>query len=60
MKYSFSIGINKAIKYLVIFALPFLVNQFVVSFPEEANLPIGSVLVLLVNWLKVKVGVRFL
>jgi len=58
MEYSFKEGFVKAIKYIVLFGLPVLVDQFVVTFPQYAQLTVGGILVLLVNLLKVKYGVR--
>ena len=58
--YSLKIGILKVVKVLVLFALPVLVDQFVVSFPELAQLTLGALLVGLVNFLKVQYQVKFL
>ena len=58
--YSFTTTIGKVIKYGVIYAIPFLVDAFIYQMPTIANLTIGSVLVGLVNYLKVKGGVRML
>ena len=52
--YSFKTGLGKAVKYVIIFLLPQLVDQFIVSYPEYAQLSIGGLLVLLSNYLKVK------
>ena len=60
MKYSLKTGILKAIKYGIIFALPVLVNQFIVGFPEIAQLTVGGILVMIVNAIKIKTGTRFL
>jgi len=57
MKYSWKIGATKVVKYFVIFAIPALVDRFVVSYPELAQLTVGGLLVGIINWLKVKVGV---
>ena len=56
--YSFKKTLLKGAKYLIIFALPVLVDRFIVSYPEIAQLSVGGILVMLCNWLKVKVGVR--
>ena len=48
----------KGIKYLVVFALPFLVDTFIISMPDVANLTIGTCLLMLVNVAKVKYGLR--
>jgi len=58
MKYSIKKTLLKIVKYFVIFILPFLVNKFIISFPEIAQISSGAVLVGIANWLKVKVGVR--
>jgi len=50
MKYSFTKGLLKAVVSFVLFAIPF----FVTSYPELANLSIGSALVLVANYIKVK------
>lgn len=57
--YSFKKTIGKGIKYFLIFLLPILVDRFVVSYPGIAQLTVGALLVMLVNWLKVQVGLRF-
>jgi len=54
MKYSLKIGLLKALKYIAIFALPILVNQFVVAYPQLAQLTVGGILVMLTNYLKIK------
>jgi len=59
MKYSFKKTLLKMAKYLVLFGAPFLVNQFIVEYPEYAQLSVGVVLVGLVNLLKVKFGVKY-
>jgi hypothetical protein len=56
MQYSIKEGLIKFVKYIVIFALPVLVDKFVVSYPEIAQLTVGGLLVVLVNWLKVRFG----
>jgi len=58
MEYSFRKTLGKGVKYFVIFLLPVLVDRFVVAFPEVAQLTVGAGLVMLTNYLKVKVGVR--
>jgi len=58
--YSFKKTIGKVIKYFIIFLLPVLVDQFIVQYPEIAQLTVGAILVGVVNYLKVKVGVRYL
>lgn len=58
MNFSFKTMIWKGIKYFIIFAIPFLVNQFIVAFPQIAQLTVGALLVMLVNWIKI-VFVKF-
>ena len=60
MNYSLRRGFAKGLKYVVIFILPLLVDQFVIAYPQWAQLTVGGLLVVLTNWLKVRVGVRFL
>jgi len=55
MKYNFKIGLQHVIKYFVIFALPFLVDQFIVNVPQVAQLTVGAVLVGIVNYLKITI-----
>ena len=50
----------KGVKVLVVFGLPFLVEQFVTNFPAWANLSVSTVLYMVLNFLKVKVGVKYL
>lgn len=50
MKYSFKKGLIKAVISIVVFAVPVLIDQF----NDIANLTIGGVLIMFVNWLKVK------
>jgi hypothetical protein len=54
MKYSLKIGLLKALKYIAIFALPMLVDKFVVAYPQLAQLTVGGILVMLANYLKIK------
>jgi len=56
--YSFKHGLIKAVKYVVIFILPVLIDRFIVSYPEIAQLSVAGILVLSLNYLKVKVGVK--
>ena len=58
--YSFKIGLLKGLKFFVLFALPVLVDKFIVSFPDLAQLSVGAVLVLAVNFLKVKYNLKVL
>ena len=57
-KYSFVITLKKGLKYFLIFILPVLVDKFVVSYPQVAQLTVGALLVMLANFLKAKYSVR--
>lgn len=50
MKYSLLKGISKALVAVIVFGVPFLTT----SFPETANLTLGAIGILLVNYVKVK------
>jgi len=54
VNYKLSKGLHKAVKAFVYFGLPFLVTSFISQVPDIANLTIGSVLVLLANYIKTK------
>ena len=58
MKFSYKQNVLKMAKYLVIFALPILVDKFIVNYPDYAQLTVATVLVGITNYLKVKVGLR--
>ena len=58
VKFSWGQNISKGIKYLVIFVIPVLVDRFIVAYPEWSELPLGALLVMLVNYLKIKQGFR--
>jgi len=58
MNFSIKTMFVKGVKYAVIFALPMLVNAFIFEFPDIAQITVGGLLVMLVNFLKIKVGVR--
>lgn len=49
-QYSLKTGVIKSLTTLALFAVPF----FITSFPETANLTIGAVLTLTLNFLKVR------
>ena len=57
-EFSYKQNLLKGVKYLVIFILPFLVDQFIVSYPQVAQLTVGAILVMGVNLLKVRSGLR--
>ena len=46
--------VKKGLRVLVVFALPMAVDQFVVSYPQIAQLSIGSLLIMGLNYLKLK------
>lgn len=50
MNYSFSKGLKKGFITLVIMAIPFLIT----SFPDFANITLGSLGIMLVNYIKNK------
>lgn len=58
MQFEYKITLQKGVKYFVAFILPFAVDQFIFAMPDIANLTIGTCLLMLVNVLKVKYGVR--
>ena len=49
-QYNFWKGVEKGFISLILFAIPFAINQF----PDVANLTIGAVLTVVLNFLKVK------
>lgn len=60
MKYNWKLTVWKGVKVFILFILPWLVDQFIVAMPEVANITIGTLLVMLCNFLKMKAGVKFL
>ena len=46
--------LKKGLKYLLVFGLPFVIDQFVVSYPQVAQLSVGTLLVMGLNFLKVR------
>lgn len=50
MKYSLLKGVLKALIPLVVFGIPFLTT----TFPDVANLTLGTLGVLIVNYVKIK------
>lgn len=56
MEYEIKKGLTKAFKYFILFGLPWAVDKFIVEYPQYAQITLGSVLVFLVNLLKVKYG----
>ena len=53
-KYSFKIGFLKGLKYFAIFVLPLFVDKFIIAFPELAQVSLGSALVMVANYFKMK------
>lgn len=58
MEFSYKITLQKGVKYFVIFALPFLVDQFILTMPDIANISIGAGLLMICNLLKTKYGIK--
>lgn len=58
MQYSIKKGFLKALTTVVLFALPIAVDQFVVSYPEYAQLTLGGLLVMGMNYIKVALGAK--
>jgi len=56
--YDYKKTIKKAVKYLVLVLLPILVDRFIVSYPEIAQLTVGGLLIAGIDYLKHKVGVK--
>ena len=54
MKYSIVKGLKKMVKYAVLFGIPVLVDQLIVAYPLIAQMTVGTLLVGLVNYLKIK------
>jgi hypothetical protein len=55
--YLLKVTFFKMIKYFVAFLLPVLVNQFIVNYPEVAQLTVGAIILGILNWLKMRMGV---
>jgi hypothetical protein len=51
-EYSFKITLIKGAKYFCIFLLPLLVDKFIISYPEIAQLTVGGILVMIANYAK--------
>ena len=56
--YSYKKTLGKGIKYFAIFLLPVLADAFIFQYPKIAQLTVGAILVMMINWLKVRVGLR--
>lgn len=51
-KYSFSKGLGKGVLGFVLFAVPMIIDQFIVGMPDVANLTLGGLLIMGFNWVK--------
>jgi len=58
MNYNYKKTLLKGLKYFVIFLLPVLVDKFIISYPDIAQLTIGGILVLTTDWLKRNTALR--
>lgn len=58
MDFKYKTMVLKGVKYSVLFLLPILVSKFIVEYPQYAQLSVGGLLVMLVNFLKVKVKIK--
>ena len=58
MTYSVYKTIRKVAKWAILFAIPMLVNAFIVAYPAWAQLSIGAALVAIADALKHGYGVR--
>ena len=59
-KYDWKVGLSKGFKYVVIFLVPVIIDKFIVAYPELAQLTVGGLLVMLVNFIKIKYDVKYL
>lgn len=50
MKYNWKKGLTKGVISAIVFAIPVLINQF----PDIANITLGGLGVMLVNFIKIK------
>lgn len=53
-QYSFKKGLIKGLNYFAIFALPVIIDKFIISFPEIAQLSVGAAIVMVYNFIKIK------
>ena len=58
MEYSFRKSIKKGIKYPLIVAIGLLIAGFEMTYPEVASLSVGSVMIIVYDIVKNKLGVR--
>lgn len=56
--YSPKITLVKGLKYFAIFALAAIINESTIRYPDYMSLTIGAVLVMALNYLKVKAGIK--
>lgn len=58
MNYSFAITLKKGIKYVVLFAIPFIAAQFMNLFPQIADMTLIDVVKALIPeyWMNLTVG----
>lgn len=56
--FSYKKMLLKGVKFVVVVALPMLLDKFVVSYPEWAQVTVSGGLYMLLNWLKVSVGLK--
>jgi len=55
LKYSIKKGIIKGLKYFVIFLIPVIIDKVAISFPVFWQMTTGGVIVIIYNYLKIKV-----
>jgi len=60
MKFSYKTMVLKGLKYVVLFGIPFAVDQFIFAFPEITQLSVGGLLVMVANYLKVRMGFKLI
>lgn len=50
----------KGIKSFICFAVAILIDKFIIAYPEWAQLTVGGVLIMFINWLKIQWSIKFL
>lgn len=58
-EYKIGITIRKGILYTVAFIIPMLVDRFIISYPEYAQITLGGALIGLTNYLKFHYGYKY-
>lgn len=58
--FSYKVMVVKGVKYVLLFLVPALIDQFLIAYPAIAQLSLGGLLVMLANFLKVRVGLKLL